>query len=202
MHKVFSLYQQQKNLIPDVLSRVHYFHIKEVMQDPRRQELLVFRENSLSMYRDVSTHTLARRREFQDVRLHLPEHKIVYRWCFPLHLDFTEQDKRAAERTPAEAGEALGLSPPRGGEDSPGPAMPSLVDRRGGGDNQTRRAKRKKPASNAGQMPRFSIELPLMMTHLLDRCAHQGTGLDQDRRRWSTHETLLYAVDSCYMVLN
>ncbi|KAJ1093489.1 hypothetical protein NDU88_006589 [Pleurodeles waltl] len=91
-------------------------------------ELVVFRGDSLSIYQRVSTHTVARRREFQDVTLHLRERKIVYQWGFSLCPHFTYQDKPVAAQTLVEAGEALGLSPPRDSEDSPGPAMPSLVD--------------------------------------------------------------------------
>ncbi|KAJ1190131.1 hypothetical protein NDU88_006870 [Pleurodeles waltl] len=78
-HRVFSLYQQKKNLPPDVLTTVHYFHLKEkIMQETRQQEPVVFRGDNLSIYKDVSTHTLARRTEFRDVTLHLRECKIVY----------------------------------------------------------------------------------------------------------------------------
>ncbi|KAJ1216304.1 hypothetical protein NDU88_003908 [Pleurodeles waltl] len=133
-HRVFSQDQQQKNLPPDVLIKVHYFHIKEkIMQAARQQEHVVFKVDSLSIYQVVSIQTLARRGEFRDVTLHLCEHKIVYLWGFPLRLHFTYQDKQ----TTVEADEALGLWPPWDGRDYPGPAMPSLVDRGADGDIRT-----------------------------------------------------------------
>ncbi|KAJ1214355.1 hypothetical protein NDU88_001974 [Pleurodeles waltl] len=104
IHRVYSAYQQQKNLTLYVLNKVHYFHIKEkVMQAARHQESITFRGDTISIYQDASIHKLACNTKFRAVIHHLHEMKISYQWGFPLRLHFTYQDKRVVAHSPKEA---------------------------------------------------------------------------------------------------
>ncbi|KAJ1214228.1 hypothetical protein NDU88_001853 [Pleurodeles waltl] len=132
-HRVFSTLQQQKDLTPDVLTRVHYLDIKErIMQEARQQEPIVFRGDSLSIFQDLSAHTLACHREFWAAILHLRDQGILYCWGFPLHLHFTFQDRRVVARTPEEASAALVLSLSRNLDAILEVTTRSLVDHVGG----------------------------------------------------------------------
>uniref|UniRef100_A0A8C5LZX7 Uncharacterized protein n=1 Tax=Leptobrachium leishanense TaxID=445787 RepID=A0A8C5LZX7_9ANUR len=68
----------------DVLTRIHFYHIKDSLM--RKAPTLTEIYTGISFFLDLLTYSMQQRREFLPVTKVLRDHHILYRWGFPLNL--------------------------------------------------------------------------------------------------------------------
>lgn len=100
----------------DVIVRIHFFHIKEqLMQAARRSPHLPEPFHKVTLYADLSQHTIHARKKLSPITSILRQHKVLYKWGFPTKLIITK-DGATHVVTSVESGSAvlrkLGLDPP------------------------------------------------------------------------------------------
>lgn len=100
-HRIHKPQHLPESLPRDILARVHFFHSKEQIMRPARSlcnlpELF----SKITLYNDISAATSQARKAFAPVTSILMEHKITYKWGFPIKLLVTYQRQQVAILTP------------------------------------------------------------------------------------------------------
>ncbi|CAH2324965.1 Hypothetical predicted protein [Pelobates cultripes] len=108
VHRVTKPKQLPDSVPRDVLLRVHFYHIKELI--PRTHHSRADPPEDYSTIRimaDISAATLRRRREFLHTTTELRTHGIRYRWGFPTKIILTKNGKTVQISTPDEGKKLL-----------------------------------------------------------------------------------------------
>lgn len=88
----------------DTLARIHFYNVKEaVMSVSRRLQSLSDTYGAVTIYSDLSAHTIKPHKELGPITKILQENKIMYKWGHPMKLLFTKQGKQE-QITSLEAG--------------------------------------------------------------------------------------------------
>lgn len=71
----------------DVIARIHFFHVKDdLMRFSRKNHPLPAPYSDISVYADLSQHTMLARKKLSSITKLLQNHKIPYSWGFPTKL--------------------------------------------------------------------------------------------------------------------
>ena len=83
----------------DVIARVHFFHIKDdLMRFSRKNQPLPAPYSNISVYSDLSQHTMMARKNLSSITKLLQNSKITYSWGFPTKLLITRDNRTFAIR--------------------------------------------------------------------------------------------------------
>lgn len=75
----------------DVIVRIHFFQIKEqLMQAARRSPHLLEPFHKVTLYADLSQHTIQARRKLSSITSIQRQHKVLYKWGFPTKIIITK----------------------------------------------------------------------------------------------------------------
>lgn len=81
----------------DVIARIHFFHVKEdLMRYTRKNSPLPDPYADISVYSDISQHTMQARRNLATLTKLFQNHKIPYTWGFPTKIIVTRESKSYA----------------------------------------------------------------------------------------------------------
>ncbi|CAH2315063.1 Hypothetical predicted protein [Pelobates cultripes] len=130
LHRVLKPQQISASLPREGLLKVHYFHVKDlIMKRSRIVKDLPAEYAFVQVFSDLSAATLRQRKAYQKVAETLHEHRILYRWGFPIHLIISRNGTTTVIHTVEEGMQLLhqwNLSP--AGEAST-PTLPRIVDK-------------------------------------------------------------------------
>lgn len=82
------------NIARDTLARINFYNVKEmVLSLSRKLQSLPDPYGSVTIYSDLSAHTMKTRKDLGPITEILQEHKIPYKWVHPTKLLLTRQGK-------------------------------------------------------------------------------------------------------------
>lgn len=78
----------------DIIVKPHFFSVKEeIMRRARSSDNLKLMGHKIQIFADLSPYTVQKRRSLKPLLQLLIEKAIIYRWSFPLRLNFSYRNK-------------------------------------------------------------------------------------------------------------